>query len=187
MKKQKRNQENIELELKLEEMNVQKKIQKLSEKEFKMKNKKCCVNLLIVNKKNILYTYVFYLLLVILKMAYEEIGTRHGKKCYHMPHMKLLDDDRKKIRFTNYDKYDRRKAHKKFLDASYLRHKIDDEEDVKNIVNDLVTSRFMMMTQSSYGQMIDEAMKTFVTREQELSSVEIRGKMTLNLKYLLKI
>ena len=31
-------------------MNVQ-KIQKLSEKEFKMKKKKCCVNLLIVNKK----------------------------------------------------------------------------------------------------------------------------------------
>ena len=129
-----------------------------------------------------MYTYVFYLLLVILKMAYEEIGTRHGKKCYHMPHMRLLDDDRKKIRFTNYGKCDRRKAHKKFVDASYLRHKIDDEEDMKNIENDVVTSRFMMMMQSSYGQMIDEAMKTFVTREQELSSVEIRGKMTLNLK-----
>ena len=129
-----------------------------------------------------MYTYTFYLLLVILKMAYEEIGTRHGKKCYHMPHMRLLDDDRKKIRITNYGKYDRRKAHKKFVDASYLRHKIDDEEDMKNIENDLVTSRFMMMMQSCYGQMIDEAMKTFVTREQELSSVEIRGKMTLNLK-----
>ena len=39
MKKQKCNQENIELEIKLEEMNVQKKIQKLSAKEFKMKKR----------------------------------------------------------------------------------------------------------------------------------------------------
>ena len=34
----------------------------------------------------------------------------------------------------------------------------------------------MMATQSSYGRMIDEVMKTFVTREQELNNVEIRGK-----------
>ena len=45
----------------------------------------------------------------------------------------------------------------------------------------------MVATQSSYGRMMDEVMKTFVTREQELSNVEIRGKMILNLKYLKKI
>ena len=39
-----------------------------------------------------------------------------------------------------------------------------------------ITSRFMMVTQSSYGRVIDEVMKTFVTREQELTNVEIRGK-----------
>ena len=44
MKKQKRAQEKIELELKLVEINVQKKIQKLFEKEFKM-------------KKNVLYKF----------------------------------------------------------------------------------------------------------------------------------
>ena len=38
--------------------------------------------------------------------------------------------------FTNYDKYDRRKALKKFLDARYLGHKIDDEEDMENFEND---------------------------------------------------
>ena len=71
MRKQKRNQENIELELKLEEMNVQKKIQKQEVlcKSFNCKQKK--INVYIT----------FYLLLVILKMAYEEIGTRHG---YHI-------------------------------------------------------------------------------------------------------
>ena len=52
-------------------------------------------------------------------MAYEVIGTRRIKK---IPHTRLLDDRKKKNRFTNYDKYDRRKALKKFLDASYLRH-----------------------------------------------------------------
>ena len=82
----------------------------------------------------------------------------------------------KKIRFTNYDKYDRRKTLKKFLDGSYLRHKIDDEEDTENFENDPVTSRFVMATQSSYGRMMDGAMKTFVTTEQGLSNVEIRGK-----------
>ena len=66
-------------------------------------------------------------------------------------------------------------------------HKIDDEEDMENFENDPITSRFMMVTQSSYGRMIDEVMKTFVTRQQELTNVEIREKMTLNLKYLQKI
>ena len=83
---------------------------------------------------------------------------------------------KKKIRFTNYDRYDRRKALKKFLDGSYLRHKIDDEEDTENFEYDPVTSRFMMVTQSSYGRRMDWAMKIFATREQELSNVEIRGK-----------
>ena len=41
-----------------------------------------------------------------------------------MPHMRFLDDDSKNIRFTNYDKYEM------FQDASYLRHKIEDEEDM---------------------------------------------------------
>ena len=79
-------------------------------------------------------------------------------------------------------KYDRRKALKKFLDASYLRHKIDDGEDMENFENDPVTSRFVEAPQSSYRPRMDEAMKAFVTREQELSNIEIREQNDSKLK-----
>ena len=58
MKKKNAIKANIELELKLEEINVQKKIQRLSKKEFIMKKK--CENFLIVNQK--LYCiYLFFI------------------------------------------------------------------------------------------------------------------------------
>ena len=57
-------------------------------------------------------------------------------------------DDKTVVRFTNYNKYDRRETLKKFLDASYLRHQLDVEEDMEQLENDPMTSRFLVAHQS---------------------------------------
>ena len=42
---------------------------------------------------------------------------------------------RSRIRFTNYDKYDRREALETFLDASYLRRVLEKEEEMQKLEN----------------------------------------------------
>ena len=79
------------------------------------------------------------------------------------------------VRFTNYNKNNRREAFKKFQDASYLRNQLDVKEDMEHLENDPMTSRFLVANQSSYGKAMDHVMKTFATREQELSNVDNRG------------
>ena len=46
---------------------------------------------------------------------------------------------------------------------------------MEQLENDPMTSRFLVANQSSYGRAMDYVIKTFVTREQELSNVDIRG------------
>ena len=56
-----------------------------------------------------------------------------------------------------------------------MRHQLDVKEDMEQLENDSMTSRFLVANQSSYGRAMDHVMKTFVTGEQELSNVDIRG------------
>ena len=83
-------------------------------------------------------------------MPWEVAGTKCKKKHYEMPFIRRIDK-KPVARFTNYNKYDRREALKKFLDASYLRHLLDVEEDMEQLENDPMTSRFLVANQSSYG------------------------------------
>ena len=112
-------------------------------------------------------------------MAYEVVGTKRKRKLYQMPFMRRIGD-KPVVRFTNYDKYDRREALKKFLDASYLRHQLDVEEDMEQLENDPMTSRFLVANQSSYGRAMDHVMKTFVTREQESATWTLEVTTILN-------
>ena len=101
-------------------------------------------------------------------MAYEVIGAKRRYKYYKLPFLTSNDDHVKKIKFTIYDRYDRREALKKFLDASYVRYKLDADEDptLRNV---------FVAGQSSYGRMMNTAMKTFVTKGQKLMGTDIRG------------
>ena len=74
------------------------------------------------------------------------------------------DDDVKKIRFTSHDKYNRREALKKFLDIIYLRCKIESDKDMEMIESNPVLKNYMMANQSSYDLMMNDAIKSFVTR-----------------------
>ena len=106
-------------------------------------------------------------------MAFEVIAGS-GKRKLQLTFIRWTDK-RPKVRFTNYDKYDRREALETFLDASYFRHALDKEEEVQKLKNDPLITQFLIANDSSYSRTMDEAMKTFVTRKQELSNVDFRG------------
>ena len=101
-------------------------------------------------------------------MAYEVVGTKRKRKLYQMPFMRHIDD-KPVVRFTNYDKYSGREALKKFLGKSYLRYHLDIKENMEQFENDLMTSRFLIANQSSYGRAMDHVMRT------EVSNMDIRG------------
>ena len=114
--------------------------------------------------------------LSLFKMAYEVIGSSKCKiKHYKLPFLNTDDSHVRKIRFTNYDKHDRREALKKFLDMSFVRHKLEADEELELIENDPTMKNFLMANHSSYGNMLRTAMSSFLTKNQKLSSMDIRG------------
>ena len=67
----------------------------------------------------------------------------------------------KKIKFINYDRYDRREALKKILDASYVRYKLNADEDMEAIDSDSALRNLFVAGQSSYSRIMNTVMKTF--------------------------
>ena len=110
-------------------------------------------------------------------MAYEVIGSKPKIKRYKLPLLNTDDSHVRKIRFTNYDKHDRREALKKFLDVSFIRYKLEADEELELIENDPTMKHFLMANHSSYGNMLRTAMSSFVTKNQKLSRTDIRGQI----------
>ena len=110
-------------------------------------------------------------------MAYEVIGSKRKIKRYKLPFLNTNDSHVRKIRFTNYDKHDRREALKKFLDVSFVRHKLEADKELELIENDPTMKNFLTANHSSYGNMLRTAMSSLVTKNQKLSSTEIRGQI----------
>ena len=103
------------------------------------------------------------------------IGAKRKYKYYKLPFLTSNDDHVKKIKFTNYDRYDRRDALKNFLDSIYVRYKLDVDEDMESIESHPTLRNIFVAGQSSYGCMINTAMKTFVIKDQKLTGTDIRG------------
>ena len=116
---------------------------------------------------------VFYIsrfplpLFLIDKIAVELIAGSSKRKL-QLPFMRWTDK-RLKIRFTNYDKYDRRETFETFLDASYFRHVPDKEDEMQKLENDPLTTQFLIANDSSYGRVMDEAMKTLLRENRSLA------------------
>ena len=110
-------------------------------------------------------------------MAYEVFGGKRKIKRYKLHFLNSDNDHVKKIRFKNYDKYDRRDALKRFLNMSYVRHLVETDEELELTENNPTMKNFLTANHSSYGNMKNTAMKSFVTKNQTLSSTSIRGKI----------
>ena len=108
-------------------------------------------------------------------MASKVIGAKRKYKHYKLPFLTSNDDHVKRIKFTNYDRYDRKEGLKKFLDASYVRYKLDADEDMEAIENSPLLRKFFVAGQSSYCRMMNAAMNTFVGNDQKLTGTNIRG------------
>ena len=115
--------------------------------------------------------------LSLFKLAYEVIGSKRKIKRYKLPFLNHDDTHVRKIKFTNYDKHKRKKALKKFLDVSFVRHKLEVDEELELIKNDPTTKNFLTVNHSSYDNIIRAAMSSFVTKNQKLSSTDIRGQI----------
>ena len=76
-------------------------------------------------------------------MVYEVIGSKRKIKSYKLPFLNNDHSRIRKIRFMNYDKYDRREALKKFLDVSFVRHKLEADEELDLIENDPTRKNFL--------------------------------------------
>ena len=87
-------------------------------------------------------------------MSYQVIGAKRKCKYYTITirYYTILYDHVKKIQFTNYDRYDRREALKNVLDASYVRYKLDADEDMEFIESDPTLINSFVAGQNSYGR-----------------------------------
>ena len=118
-------------------------------------------------------------------MAYEVIGSKRKIKRYKLPFLNTEDSHVRKIRFMNYDKHDRSEALKKFLDVSFVRHKLEADEELELIENNTTMKNFLTANHSSYGNMLRTAMSSLVTKNQKLSSTDIRGQFDPRLRVLM--
>ena len=115
--------------------------------------------------------------LLLFKMSYEVIGSKCKIKRYKLLFLNSDDNHLRKIRFTNYDKHDRREALKKFLDVSFVRHELEADKELELIKNDPTMKNFLTANHSSYGSMLRKAISLFVTKNQKPSSTDIRGQI----------
>ena len=60
---------------------------------------------------------------------------------------------------------------------SFVRHKLDADEELELIENDSTMKNFLTANHSSYGNMLRTAMSSLVTKNQKLSSTDIRGQI----------
>ena len=114
---------------------------------------------------------------LLFKMAYEVIGSKCKIKRCKLPLLNTDDSHVRKIRFANHDKHDRREALKKFPDVSFVRHNLEADKELELIESNPTVENFLTANHSSYGNMLTAAMSSFVTKNQKLSSTDIRGQI----------
>ena len=124
--------------------------------------------------------------LSLFKMAYEVIGSKRKIKCYKFPFLNTDNSQVRKIRFTNYDNHDRRQALKNFLDVCFVRYKLEADEELELIENDPTMKNLLTANHSSYGNMLRTSMSSFVTKNQKISSTNIRGQIDPRPRVLIK-
>ena len=83
-----------------------------------------------------------------------------------MPYLQLTEDSPvKKQQFKNYDRYGRTKILSDLLNINYLRQRLEANDEVEK---DPVLRNYLTATQSNYGQMLDDTISSFVSKEETL-------------------
>ena len=80
-----------------------------------------------------------------------------------------------KKQFKNYDRYDRTNILSDLLSINYLRQRIQANGDIKEVEKDPILRKYLMAVQSDYGQMLDDTMRSFISKTKKFTDVDIRG------------
>ena len=89
-------------------------------------------------------------------MAFEVVERGEDEK-YQLPFMRQTSRKRK-YRFPNYDRYDRMKALKMFLDPSLLISETGEQEYPQNLQDNPRTTKFVIANHSAYRKVMDHAL-----------------------------
>ena len=94
-------------------------------------------------------------------------------KRYRSLNLELTEDSPvNKKQFKNYDRYDRTNILSDLLNISYLRQRIQANGDIKEVEKDPVLRKYLMAVQSDYGQMLDDTIRSFVSKKEKFTDVD---------------
>ena len=91
-----------------------------------------------------------------------------------MPYLELTEDSSVKKKKIKNCKYDRTKILSDLLNFNHLRQRLEADDDTEEVEKDPVWRNYLMATQSSYGQMLDDSIRSFVSKEEMLTDIDIR-------------
>ena len=60
------------------------------------------------------------------------------------------------------------------MNFNHLRQRLEADDDTEEVEKDPVWRNYLMATQSSYGQMLDDSIRSFVSKEEMLTDIDIR-------------
>ena len=78
------------------------------------------------------------------------------------------------------------KLSKIFLEASYVRYKLDADKNIEAIESNPLLRNFFVAGQSPYGHMMNTAMKTFASKDKKITGADIRGVNDIRPKVLME-
>ena len=98
-------------------------------------------------------------------------------KRYRLPHLQETEDSPpvKKVKLRNYDGCNRTKIMKDLLNISFMKQRLEEHDDIEEVESDPVLRNYLMATQNDYGQMFDDTVRSFLSKEGLLTDVDIRG------------
>lgn len=98
-------------------------------------------------------------------------------KRYRLPHLQETEDSPpvKKMKLRNYDGCNRTKIMKDLLNISFMKQRLEEHDDIEEVESDPVLRNYLMATQNDYGQMFDDTVRSFLSKEGLLTDVDIRG------------
>ena len=97
-------------------------------------------------------------------------------KRYLLPHSQKTEDSPpvKKVKLRNYDRCNRTKILKDLLNISFMRQRLEEDDDIEEVESDPVLRNYLMATQNDYGQMFDDTVRSFLSKERLLTNVDTR-------------
>ena len=61
------------------------------------------------------------------------------------------------------------------MNINYFRQRLEADDDIEDVEKGPVLRNYLMATQSDYGEVLDDTIRSFVSKEETLTDVDIQG------------